>query len=1182
MTVASTVAGQRPGAVSSPQQVYFTHCRPEDSVTGQAGYSIRAASTRDAELLRFITASFSYELPLDMVRGAIGPGMAPTRLARVMAPGGRVALVHTAHLPEDTVGRKNSFFSHVLVFPALSPLQALMTWGSPEWAATYPAGSPKELPSLAGPPGHGRINDQVLTEFLGPTPKADPNLATLTCPGRLLKEQTQRRDLLRLVINGCHRVMQAAESEPRNRLYLLGEPGLIALLLYGAVRLLPREMAAELTFSTYENSHRSLREYRLARVVGTYSSTPQEKGLNPDFYQTRGYAIDTFSIQSSTELQRDVSPAVERLVDLAARGEYALIDRAYSVQGQGATLAGFTEGIRLLELHAKLARGEANAAALLELRRTPAGRAVLNNYPNEVWTIVRDGCLSNEPLRQEFADVLAGHLPELVQHAARVLAADSPADWQQHWGLVKSLSKNPRATFLEILPSAPATLAVLRLPLLREWNSLAAPGDKLPSPLDAFLGGLRPDELGQMAKIGLPPPWQAFALFQALYRTETADLAAHLVREADEAVFAGVCETISRLAPADQYPALHQLAPPGPTAPALLGRLLGSRSTFASQAISRLLLGLRAYDRTWLPFWLESGRIAALLRLPSPNGGDPLWKPFVSFIDRDLLVAGDPAQKALLSYLKQAGDQSSGTPAAIKQGLTDWSVLRQHFEHPENTPAGSDEQLRETCQRCGVSGLELVRDYFHHAVLPHEVGANVLEPCIAIFHGFLPAMKDETAKAYKIRVRNWQTVTKGCPDESKRRDYLRYYVEKHVEEAFWNVVAKEGPDFRVVVEQIIRQQRAQRLLEQQARAGQAAEAASVGEGGEAPDRQQNKQAIDWRGRLPWVGVCTALILVAWLVGYLSGRNRSSRIETGGNEIAESKANDKSEEKGAQVDPRIEEWKNKAEKVPTLEARLTRWQSAGANRAQALQARGEKAGELLKSIKSESILLEAEPKHKGVVWKERIEKSKDKDGQWNPLEVDRIESEIRQFELGVRTAEIRVEIDRIKTEMLDDTSRRRLETLREKVIALGKGLNEDKPALDDSEKKVIEYHSELLALQQTVAAKGRNGSEEGVEKTRAALLRVHQELLSMMTSDTFATRVCPLGPMQRKTIDAALEKLLLRMQRKDPSENGPALEIAIELVHFFHTRRGYDPMKPLQADRKRKELLAIANRANELK
>ena len=627
MTSASTATGQRLAVeAASPQQIFFTHCRPEDSLTQQTGYSIRATSTRDAELLRFIIANFSYELPLDMSRGSVAPGTAPSRLARVMAPGGKIALVHTTHLPEDTRGRMNSFFSHVLVFSGLTPLQALMTWGSPEWTTTYSPGAPKDLGPLAGPPGQGRLGDQALTEFLSSNPRADQNLTTLTCPGRLLADVAKRRGLLRLVLNGCQRALQAGENDPRNRLYLAGEPGLIAMLLYGAVRLLPREMVGDLTFSTYENSHRSLKEYRLARVVGTYSSTPQ--GLNPDFYHSRGFAIDTFTMQSSTELQHDVSPAVEQLVELAAQGAYPQFESAYTIQGPDkANLAGFVESLRLLELNAKLAKGEANAAGLLELRRTPMGRSLLNRYPNEVWSVVRDEWMSSEPLRQEFAEVLAQHLPELVKAASRVLATDSLADWQRHWGLVKSLSKTPRSAFLQIIESAPPTVSVLKLPLLCEWNTLAQPGDKLPGPLSAYLASLRGDELGQLPRTGLPPQWQAVALFQALDRAETEEVAAKALREADEPIFSSLCQMLSQRTPAEQYLALLKLVPSGPSAPTLLPRLLASRSPLLPRRWSSWSTGWARLTNPGCPSgWRAAGSsICSGCRRqprPTPSGSD--------------------------------------------------------------------------------------------------------------------------------------------------------------------------------------------------------------------------------------------------------------------------------------------------------------------------------------------------------------------------------------------------------------------------------------------------------------------------------------------------------------------------------------------------------------------------------
>src|SRR5205085_1161712 len=100
-----------------------------------------------------------------------------------------------------------------------------------------------------------------------------------------------------------------------------------ALLLYGAVRLLPPRVAGDLTFSTFEPYHRNIRDYRLADVVGTYLGPPESgKGLEADLGTTRGIALDTIvPARSSAELRKPAPTGVSDLVELAARGEWHLL-----------------------------------------------------------------------------------------------------------------------------------------------------------------------------------------------------------------------------------------------------------------------------------------------------------------------------------------------------------------------------------------------------------------------------------------------------------------------------------------------------------------------------------------------------------------------------------------------------------------------------------------------------------------------------------------------------------------------------------------------------------------------------------------------------------------------------------------------------------------------------------------
>src|ERR1043165_1092555 len=115
------------------EQVFVTHCLQNDSVKNQAGFSIRAASTDDSELLKFAADYPAYELPLEMWANDPKPAQAPRRLAMVPGPRNSVVLIHSAYVGEDTTGRQGNFFTHVVFYPALSALQALESWCAAEW-----------------------------------------------------------------------------------------------------------------------------------------------------------------------------------------------------------------------------------------------------------------------------------------------------------------------------------------------------------------------------------------------------------------------------------------------------------------------------------------------------------------------------------------------------------------------------------------------------------------------------------------------------------------------------------------------------------------------------------------------------------------------------------------------------------------------------------------------------------------------------------------------------------------------------------------------------------------------------------------------------------------------------------------------------------------------------------------
>jgi hypothetical protein len=450
-------------------QVYVTHCLPADSVYNRPGFEVRATSTNDPDLHQFALSHPAYELPLDLRKSNLTPADAPTRLALLTTPEGNRVLMHTVYVAEDTCGRKNSFFTHALCYPSLALREALACWGSPDWMLDYRPGASKSLPAFNGVPRPGPLNDETLCTFLGGVSDAPEPLARLMMPDRL--DESSRRLLLRHVMKGLRLVLQTKESDPRSRLYLLAEPGLVALLLYGAARLLPEGRHAFLTFSTYENLHRVLREYRLARVIGTYSAST-EKSLDHDYFTARGYAIDSFSLRCSPELDTDLPELFDDAINLAVSGEWTQLDEALGLLGSSALSATTLQpALTALPGWKRLSSGQGGVKDLPALLRFQAGRAALRGLSQGLLSAVLH---QTRPDGEEIAllaveddslfEAVARNGPEcklpLLQARARhLIRAEHPA-----------LAEQVLALFRRYHP-APSSEASLKL-AVGNWNKM--------------------------------------------------------------------------------------------------------------------------------------------------------------------------------------------------------------------------------------------------------------------------------------------------------------------------------------------------------------------------------------------------------------------------------------------------------------------------------------------------------------------------------------------------------------------------------------------------------------------------------------------------------------------------------------------------------------------------------------
>jgi magnesium transporter len=777
------------------QQLYVTHCFYDEGLSREAGFGVRAGSTRDPLALRFALEFPQYELPSGVEAG----DGAPRRLALVRVPGGRTALIHSAPLPCDDRGRANNFFSHIVFADGLSACDALSAWAAPGWAVDCPPGSDKELPPPAGLPRGRSVGDRALTAFLRePAHPADPSLATLTCPARLAEDRARRRRLAALVLRGCLLALRAGTAASRGRFYLLAEPGLVALLLYGAARLLPRALIGDLTFSTYEHALSGLRSFRHARVVGTWLADPA-RGLDEEYFTERGYALDTFNDRHSPELGADTDAALEEWLELAARGEWATIDRMHALIGTTATsLVAYKDGVRAARLARRVKAGRADADDLLALKRSPVGSSVLAEHRERLWPVVRDGSLADPRLREEFAELIRENLPDLERRAAALLRERPPGSWQPFWRVIGSVLKDDPARLREalerVLPEPPYSPA-LCLAVLAELQSQQPPAAETRVPPHALLKNFGATDLEQFAHASLPREWFVWALCYAVLRPETRDSAARFLHEGDDGLVHLFWQQFRLLRDDAQRRAILSalVATAGVRGPSFLGRLLASGCPLRPDTLFWLLEQLGAWAPEWADFWGRDdyfGRLLERVRTFGDEGG-PVWDRLCGAIDRRVLPPGDPYQHALLMSLAAvAARPGPPLPRPAAEAITDWSLLRDHFEKasalaPEARPA-----VIAACNRRRLDPVAELSGYFTRFVRPQPVRDELLDDFAGFFHSFYAEPREYPD--HGARLLGWLQVVGDCPDPAKKAAYQRYYLHRFVPDEFRRRLADEA------------------------------------------------------------------------------------------------------------------------------------------------------------------------------------------------------------------------------------------------------------------------------------------------------------------------------------------------------------------------------------------------------
>jgi WD40 repeat protein len=404
-------------------QILLTHCLKEDSALGRGGFSVRAASTSDSTLLNWAIRQLeSYELPVDMQSGSVEIRKTPRRLALLPAPGNRTALIHSAYLRGDSCEppRPHSYITHALIFPRLETATAVQAWDSPVWRTQEIERSfPKRLEPVRGVPRGSVVHDQAVTCFASGG------------------DMDSARRCLRAAIHGFLRTFETGST--RSRLCILADPETVALLVYAISRLLPRALTEAFWFSTYEPPHTSLRENKVLRVLGSYTTRPLSRG-EAESLRRDGWLTDM--LQTPPEC----SPALaihladwplEELLDLVAAGDWPAIGELHNIwtaQSPPPTLVGISQALSFRATISSMRNGSMGLADLEAIWKSAAGRKLLLDpqWRSYAWSLVRPAW-DQPDIQRMFSDLIAEHADELITELLNRAKDKPPRQWLGSW-----------------------------------------------------------------------------------------------------------------------------------------------------------------------------------------------------------------------------------------------------------------------------------------------------------------------------------------------------------------------------------------------------------------------------------------------------------------------------------------------------------------------------------------------------------------------------------------------------------------------------------------------------------------------------------------------------------------------------------------------------------------------------
>lgn len=252
------------------KEFYYTSCRAGESVSGQSGFQIRAASeslTREEENICYRCLGYKISISPEFPVASL-----PVKLLFWQhSEMGSLALQST-WLGEDPVTkRQGNYFAHVLLnLPQrVTAKDVLSLWGSRFWKTE---------------------NDASISDTRLEAPKTFPEgtFAPAGWEKELLKNPRRWAIFAFLTESLWHRT-------PRSKILVAAEPEDLVWGLWGVVQWLPMAFWEDLTFSTYE------KDPLLAPplVVGVWSAENQEELLRREEFQPPYFGFNTFSGEKS-------------------------------------------------------------------------------------------------------------------------------------------------------------------------------------------------------------------------------------------------------------------------------------------------------------------------------------------------------------------------------------------------------------------------------------------------------------------------------------------------------------------------------------------------------------------------------------------------------------------------------------------------------------------------------------------------------------------------------------------------------------------------------------------------------------------------------------------------------------------------------------------------------------------